>query len=227
MACVHQTTKKYLVRPGPPYPAQMCPGEKRLGNDGLLYESIPNVKGVHRWVKVKDMSLGDSIKQKILAAKKKVAGKKASKKAVKKASKKAVKKAVKKASKKAVKKASKKAVKKASKKAVKKASKKAVKKAVKKASKKAVKKASKKAVKKASKKAVKKASKKMTKAVLKKALLKKTRKDILGELTITKLHKIAKEHGIKVPSKLKKAGVISKLLRLPKATIVKEYLAHH
>ena len=219
MACVHQTTKKYLVRPGPPYPAQMCPGEKRLGNDGLLYESIPNVKGVHRWVKVKDMSLGDSIKQKILAAKKKVAGKKASKKAVKKA--------VKKASKKAVKKASKKAVKKASKKAVKKASKKAVKKAVKKASKKAVKKASKKAVKKASKKAVKKASKKMTKAVLKKALLKKTRKDILGELTITKLHKIAKEHGIKVPSKLKKAGVISKLLRLPKATIVKEYLAHH
>jgi hypothetical protein len=59
--CVRQTSAKYspAKRPGPPYPAQSCRGQKREGNDGLMYESRPT-KGVTkdggqvwRWFKLK------------------------------------------------------------------------------------------------------------------------------------------------------------------------------
>ena len=42
---------KYAKRKGPPFSARDCPGEKREGNDGDLYESRPAGKS-HRWFKV-------------------------------------------------------------------------------------------------------------------------------------------------------------------------------
>jgi hypothetical protein len=44
--------KKYAKRPGPSYSAQDCKDEIRNGNDGLMYMSIPNRKGVYRWQKL-------------------------------------------------------------------------------------------------------------------------------------------------------------------------------
>ena len=59
MSCVEQTKGKYVARKpdgsfkrkGPPYPANECCGETKKGNDGLMYKSVPNKKGVCRWVK--------------------------------------------------------------------------------------------------------------------------------------------------------------------------------
>ena len=50
--CVRQTTKKYTSRKSPSFPANECCGEKKLGNDGTMWLSKPNRKGVCRWVKV-------------------------------------------------------------------------------------------------------------------------------------------------------------------------------
>ena len=48
--------KKYgnPKRKGPPYPGNDpdCHGQTRRGNDGQLYESKPNKKGVYSWKKV-------------------------------------------------------------------------------------------------------------------------------------------------------------------------------
>ena len=35
--CVMETTKKYLSRPSPPYPANKCFGKTMTGNDGAKY----------------------------------------------------------------------------------------------------------------------------------------------------------------------------------------------
>jgi hypothetical protein len=50
--CVMQTTKKYLSRPSPPYPANKCCGMKKIGNDGVKYIAEPNVAGICAWKKV-------------------------------------------------------------------------------------------------------------------------------------------------------------------------------
>jgi hypothetical protein len=50
MSCELQHTKKYLERPSPPYPAQTCPGQRKIGNDGRIWESVGNAKGIFRWV---------------------------------------------------------------------------------------------------------------------------------------------------------------------------------
>lgn len=51
--CTKQTTKKYTTRPSPPYPANQCPpGSVRKGNNGKMFKSTPNVKGICRWVPV-------------------------------------------------------------------------------------------------------------------------------------------------------------------------------
>ena len=39
MSCKKSTDSKYIKRPGPPYPAQNCQGQKKKGNDGLYYIS--------------------------------------------------------------------------------------------------------------------------------------------------------------------------------------------
>lgn len=47
--CIKQTQKKYLERPSPPYSATDCPGMTIPGNDGKLYVSVANAKGVYAW----------------------------------------------------------------------------------------------------------------------------------------------------------------------------------
>jgi hypothetical protein len=50
--CVMQTTKKYLSRPSPPYPANKCCGMKKIGNDGAKYVAEPNASGICAWKKI-------------------------------------------------------------------------------------------------------------------------------------------------------------------------------
>jgi hypothetical protein len=50
--CAMQTTKKYLSRPSPPYPANKCCGKTMIGNDGAQYIAEPNAYGICGWKKV-------------------------------------------------------------------------------------------------------------------------------------------------------------------------------
>ena len=50
--CIMQTTKKYLTRPSPPYPANKCCGKTMTGNDGAKYTAAPSVCGICAWKKV-------------------------------------------------------------------------------------------------------------------------------------------------------------------------------
>ena len=55
--CVVQTQKKYTTRPSPAYPANECCGEIMLGNNGRLWKSISNVKGVCAWKEINKLRL--------------------------------------------------------------------------------------------------------------------------------------------------------------------------
>jgi hypothetical protein len=50
--CVMQTTKKYLTRSSPPYPANKCCGKTMTGNDGAKYTSVQKTSGICAWKKV-------------------------------------------------------------------------------------------------------------------------------------------------------------------------------
>jgi len=52
--CKRQTLKKYITRPSPAYPAALCLGKKKIGNDGNMYISRigPNY-GAAKWIKYK------------------------------------------------------------------------------------------------------------------------------------------------------------------------------
>ena len=50
--CIMQTTKKYLTRSSPPYPANKCCGKTMTGNDGAKYTAAPGVSGICTWKKV-------------------------------------------------------------------------------------------------------------------------------------------------------------------------------
>lgn len=47
--CDTQSQKKYTERPSPPYPANECCGEEKIGNDGKLYRSEKNARGICTW----------------------------------------------------------------------------------------------------------------------------------------------------------------------------------
>ncbi len=52
--CTRQTNKKYSTRPGPAYPANLCRGQRKRGNDGHMYTSSRTLKGgkaYYRWKK--------------------------------------------------------------------------------------------------------------------------------------------------------------------------------
>jgi hypothetical protein len=49
-ACIKQTAKKYKGRPGPPYSAQDCKGRTLKGNNGKMYVSRPDKRGIYKWV---------------------------------------------------------------------------------------------------------------------------------------------------------------------------------
>ena len=71
--CTVQTQKKYTSRPGPPYPANECCGEVKMGNDGKGYISLGNKNGVCRWVLLNmDKKRVASPKKQVVASPKKV-----------------------------------------------------------------------------------------------------------------------------------------------------------
>lgn len=49
--CVRQTSARYTTRGSPPFPANQCCGETKRGNDGAMYRSIPNIRGICTWRK--------------------------------------------------------------------------------------------------------------------------------------------------------------------------------
>ena len=51
--CLKSTRSKYLKRPGPPFPAQDCKKQKRMGNDTLWYVSKKDKNGIYHWNKIK------------------------------------------------------------------------------------------------------------------------------------------------------------------------------
>lgn len=52
MSCKKSLDKKYLTRPSPPYPANLCCGQIKKGNSGDMYMSRPDKNGVCRWYHV-------------------------------------------------------------------------------------------------------------------------------------------------------------------------------
>lgn len=64
-SCQKQTSKKYASRPGPPYSANTsgCRGSRKRGNDGKMYKSVPNARGVYQWKEDKANSTSTSRKQ--------------------------------------------------------------------------------------------------------------------------------------------------------------------
>ena len=50
--CRRETSSKYTTRKSPRYSANKCKSMKKIGNDGRLYKSVSNKKGVYRWIKV-------------------------------------------------------------------------------------------------------------------------------------------------------------------------------
>lgn len=62
--CVASTQKKYTSRPSPPYPANDCKGKELRGNDGQLYKSIANARGVYSWKPVAGTSTTRKITRK-------------------------------------------------------------------------------------------------------------------------------------------------------------------
>ncbi len=49
MSCTIQSTKKYLSRNSPPYPANKCCKKTLKGNDNQMYISVANKNGVCAW----------------------------------------------------------------------------------------------------------------------------------------------------------------------------------
>jgi hypothetical protein len=47
--CIRQTTKKYVTRKSPPFPANECKNSVKIGNDGQMYRSTPDKNRVYRW----------------------------------------------------------------------------------------------------------------------------------------------------------------------------------
>jgi hypothetical protein len=41
--------KKYTTRKSPGLPANMLCGERRMGNNGKMWKSVPNINGVCTW----------------------------------------------------------------------------------------------------------------------------------------------------------------------------------
>jgi len=57
--CSKQKTKKYTSRPGPPFPANLCRGSVKKGNDKKMYKSTrarSSGKVYYKWSKVKTPS---------------------------------------------------------------------------------------------------------------------------------------------------------------------------
>ena len=49
MSCIKQTALKYIHRPTPPYNAEDCKDQIKMGNNGKKYKSELDLDGVYRW----------------------------------------------------------------------------------------------------------------------------------------------------------------------------------
>ena len=99
--------KKYTERPSPPRPAnsEYCRGRTFVGNDGFLWTSISNAKGIFRWGKITGSMLKRNVPAKRKLAKKSPVKRKSPKKSKSPARKrKSTKKSAKKSTKKSAKK---------------------------------------------------------------------------------------------------------------------------
>ena len=56
MSCVEQKTKRYVSRKSPPYKAEACKSQTRVGNDGSKYISTQITNGSWRWYPIKNES---------------------------------------------------------------------------------------------------------------------------------------------------------------------------
>jgi hypothetical protein len=64
MECIKKTSKKYLERPSPSIPANECKNARKKGNDGTMYISTANIKGIYTWKKCVKNSIEKKIHQK-------------------------------------------------------------------------------------------------------------------------------------------------------------------
>jgi hypothetical protein len=73
--CKPQFTKKYLSRPSPNFPANKCRGQSLVGQDGHMYRSKSDSRGIYRWSKIHIGNL-DFLNKKPLKKTRKVSKKK-------------------------------------------------------------------------------------------------------------------------------------------------------
>lgn len=50
-SCILVKTSKYRKRPSPPYHASDCKGKVLKGNDKAMYKSVPDSRGIYKWVR--------------------------------------------------------------------------------------------------------------------------------------------------------------------------------
>jgi len=62
MSCVIQTTKKYVKRPSPPFPANKCKNKTKKGNNNKFFKSTADKNGVYKWVSLKSVNKTKKIK---------------------------------------------------------------------------------------------------------------------------------------------------------------------
>lgn len=56
MSCIEIKTKKYQSRNSPPYHANECKGEIKVGNDGKNWKSISNKNMIYKWIPISKTS---------------------------------------------------------------------------------------------------------------------------------------------------------------------------
>ena len=56
MSCRKSPNKKYVSRPGPPYPAQTCKDMIKIGNNRKFYKSVPDIYGIYKWKLIKTVN---------------------------------------------------------------------------------------------------------------------------------------------------------------------------
>jgi hypothetical protein len=61
-ACKKVNTRKYKVRPSPPYHAADCQGKKMKGSDGKMYVSKPDSKGTYKWILIGSKAASKTMK---------------------------------------------------------------------------------------------------------------------------------------------------------------------
>ena len=51
--CRKETSRKYIKRKSPSYSANKCKHMRKKGNNGKMYKSVSNKRGIYRWIKLR------------------------------------------------------------------------------------------------------------------------------------------------------------------------------